>query len=764
MSLAIGMAGAILVFLFVRFELSFDQYHKNKDRIFRLVTEIEGGAYDGIAKVNGPWGPAAKREIPEVEEVTRFVPATRTLMAHDDRRNYEQEGFFADPSALTMFDFPLLRGDRGTALSAPHTIVMTKELAERYFGSEDPVGKTITIDGTTGFTVTGLLGDVPMNSHFRFEFLLSMASLDHPDRDNWIRWNQFYTYLLLKKGSAPGDVASKFAGVLKEHIGAQAEHYAPFLQPMTAIHLHSELFREIAATGSIAEVYGMMAIAVSLLLIGCVNFTNLTTARVSKRTREIGIRKVTGATVGVLTLQVLSEALLMSSLALVVACVLARIALPLFNGYLGTALTIHWFSDPVLAVGLALITLLVALLSGMYPAFVLSALRPTEVLKGEWRGSRGQGIRKALVVFQFAVSVFFLVGAGIVRDQMEFVTNRRLGFDKEQLVVVPIAPGEARGKLDVLRNRLLEDPSIERVSITATMPGGLDFGVPFVPEGFSPGTVPPSRIMAVDQDFVPTFRMSIVQGRNFSREMAGDTTGYLINKQAAKEFGWKNPIGKRIAMPAIGRPAGPVIGVVKDFNYRSLHQRIWPLIMFVPDRTWFSTAVVRIVPARTKEALEHIHRVFSSLDPVHPANPSFFDETFNRLYTNERQLKDVLNFFTVLTIVIAGLGLFGLSTFSAEQRRKEVGIRKVLGGSAPGIVGLLSKDFLVLVGIAIVVAWPCAYLAGRWWLDSFAYRTSIALWTFVLAGIAALLIAFLTISVQSIRAALANPVETLRYE
>ena len=763
--LALGMACSILILLYVRFELSYDRYHENADRLYRLATRVEGASYDGIAKVTGPWGPAVKQELPEVEEIARFVFFGQTLMERGEQRLYETGGLFADPAVFSMFSFPFLKGDKSTALLEPNTMVLTRELAERYFGEDDPFGQTIMVNGDVPYTVTGILDDVPPNSHFTFTFLASMGSLNHPDRDHWVRWNQFYTYLLLKEGASPEVVAAKIPAILQKNMGEQGARYRPFLQPVTEIHLTSNLFREMAPNSNVMYLYVMSAIGLFLLLIGCVNFMNLSTARAANRGKEVGMRKVTGANRLALAGQFMGESLLMSILALFGAVALVELLLPTFNNLVGRHISVAWLSDFPLFGALIGITLFVGIVAGSYPALILSSFKPTEVLKGQWRGSKGVFIRKALVVFQFAISAFFLAGSGIVYDQLEFIQTKQLGFNQEQLVVIPIREPSLAFRSAAIKEELLRNPSITSVSITANMPGGSDFGIPCVPEGVPPDQLPPIRIFAVDHDLLPTFQIPMASGRNFSKVIASDTSAaFLINEEAARQLGWENPIGKNIAMPAIGRAAAPVIGVVKDYHFRSLREQIAPAVFFIPPPNWFSTFVVRVNPARTSEALQYLDEKFAEFDPAHPFAYTFFDEQFGRLYQAERSIGEMITFFTILAVVIASLGLFGLSAFSAEQRTKEIGVRKVLGSSVASIVGLLSRDFLKLVLLANILAWPLVFLAAQWWLGSFAYQTEIRVLTFVGAGLMGLLIAFITVSFQCMKAAWANPVEALRYE
>jgi putative ABC transport system permease protein len=760
--LAVGLTCGILVTLYVLFELSFDQYHANKDRIFRIATQVQGSTYGSIAKVNGPWGVAAKQEIPEIQEVVRFVKYGSVLVSHAEKRFIETDGLFVDPQVFSVFSWKLLSGDPATALKEPNSVVLTRELAQKYFGSTDAVGKVVTLDNMQAMKVTGVMENVPLNSHFTFTFLVSMSSLTNPDRDSWVRWNQFYTYLLLTSASDAPAVQSKLPGVLKEHMGAQADAYAPFLQPLTSIHLHSNLFREMEPNSNVTTVILMAMIGAFLLLIGCINFVNLTTARAAKRGKEVGIRKVAGANRLTLMRHFIGESLILTLIAVTIALMLAEVVLPLFNELARVKLSLGaggW----EFALAVALLALLVGVGAGWFPALMLSRFRPVEVLKGAWKVTTGARLRKALVILQFAISAFFFVAAGVVRNQLEFIKNTNPGFNEEQLVTIELRNSDLVAKSATMKNELLSDPNIVSVSSSAGQPG-FDFGIPVQIEGVPADQVPPLRVLGVDQDFIHTYQMEMAQGRDFSQKLATDTLAYIINEEAARELGWADPLSHRIGMPVIGRPLAPVIGVVKDFYFRSMHEKIGPILLFISPPSWNSFLTVRLKSSHIDDGLRGLKTTWSKFNAQQPFTYTFFDEQFARLHSTERRTSQILDFFAGLAILLACLGLFGLAAFGAEQRTKEIGVRKVLGASVPSILGLLTREYVLLVVLANVLAWPIAYFAMTQWLQGFAYRIDIGFATFLFAGGIALLIALLTVSFHAIKAATANPVESLRYE
>ena len=773
LGLTLGIGSALLILLYVQHELSFDRYHQQADRIYRLVNTGPNDAdYAGIAKVNGPWGPTMRDEVPEVEDMTRFVFFGQALMEREDVRAYQPGGFFADSSVFDIFDFKFISGDPVSALSQPRSIVLTKSLSRVYFGDEDPVGREIHIDNASSntmigfYTVTGVLEDIAHNSHFTFRYLVSMGSYHHPDMNDWIVWNQFYTYVLLQEGVDAASVSDKFAAVLSQHLTAdELETNIPYLQPLTSIHLQSALFREISVNGNATYVYIFAGIAFFILLIACINFINLSTARGVWRAKEIGIRKVSGAHRTALIWQFMSEAFLLTTFALASALFLAYSFLDGFNLLIGTQLDLAQMLEGKFLLGLVLLWISVSVVSGSYPALVLSRFKPAAAIKGNIKGGANQWMRKGLVVFQFAISAFLIIVTGVVLQQVSFIQHRNLGFTPEQLVTVPIRNDVFRSSADLVKNQLLSHTGVIDVAVSGNLPGGGDWGIPIRPEGIPEDEIPDTRIMAVDEDFIETFDMELVTGNGFSKERpAENAIGYLMNEEAVRQYGWQDPLGKSIAMPAIGREAGPILGVVKDFHFRSMQEKIGPLVFFRPPDSWFSIYSIRVSHDQLTEALAHIEETWNTFDPEHPFTYSFLDQQYGALHSAEQRTGDILTRFAFLAILISCIGLFGLTTFSVTQRTKEIGVRKVIGATIVQITWLLTKDLTGMVCLGLAVAIPTALLATNQWLASFAYRISLGWEVVAIAGVLILLITILTVGFHTVRAGMTNPVDALRYE
>lgn len=762
--LAIGMACCLLILLFVADELSYDQYHVNKNRIFRLATGIQGSNFSGLAKVNGPWGPAAKEDIPEVEQVARFVIAGQMVMAQGDKKFYEPGGLYADSTTFRIFSFPFAAGDPHTALTEPNSVVLTRPLAEKYFGNSDALGQTLNLDNQE-FIITGILDQIPLNSHFTYRYLISMMSLSHPQKDSWTSWNQFYTYFLLKEGASPEVVAGKVKHVLQKNMDAgTAANYSPFLQSLTSIHLHSNLGREMEPNSNVTYLYVFSSIAVLILAISCANFINLATAQASARGKEIGVRKVNGARRMQLASQFLVEAFVISLTSLALAHLLAFAALPALNELTGKGLSLNYFSNPAIVAAISGIPLFTTILAGGYPSVYLSALRPVLVLKGKWTPSGGQTLRKGLAVFQFALSSLLVIASVVILQQLKYIQSKPLGFDPSQIINIPIQDNFLRTHYATVKKELLAHPGIQRVSLSGNLPGGSDWGMPVVPEGVDPDNVPPLRIMAVDPDFTSTYGMEMVRGRTFSEQFASDSAAYLINEEAARQLNWNDPLAKNIAIPAVQRPNSPVVGVVKDFHFRSLHEKIGGLVFMMPPASWYSVYSIKVDAGHMSDALKFIEQKWAQFDPQHPFTYSFFDESYSALYQREQKLARIVGAFTGIGILLACLGLYSLASFTTAQRTKEIGIRKVIGASTFQIVSMLAQQFVWVVVIGFLLALPFSLYASNQWLETFAYRTDFS--PLLLAGscLLTVLVALATVGYRSLRAAHGNPVNSLRAE
>ena len=763
--LAVGMAACLLIFLYVADEVSFDRYHTNADRIFRLAVQVEGASYEnGLAKVSDLWGPGAKAEIPEVVDATRFVSFGPTLVERGERRQFEGGGMYADSATFDMFTWPMLQGDPETALVGPDKVVLTTSFAQRWFGDEDPMGQTLVMDNASLRTVSGVIADVPANSHFTFDFLVSLESYYHERRGDWISWNQFFTYLLLAPSADPSAVAAKFDAVLDRRLEpGYADSYYPLLQPIVNIHLHSKLHREMAPNSDIRYVYIFSTIALFILLIACTNFVSLSTARASQRAQEVGVRKVSGANRVSLIRQFLGESILLCTLAIGFAWALAFVLLDTFNRLAGKGLTSEALFDPQLIIGLLVAAAFVGASAGVYPAFVLSSFSPVRVLKGDTGHRGGAAVRKGLVVFQFTISACLLIAAGVVFDQLSYVRDKDLGFDKGQVIIVPANEVSTVSRYETIKAQLLDVGGVESVSFSGNRPGGSDWGIPVDFEGIPDDQEPSVRMLCVDHDFIDTYGIEVVEGRGFSRGFGADTTTYMLNEAAAKAIGWTMAEPGRIGMPVIGRDFGDVIGIVKDFHFRSMHERIAPLILFIQP-AMLSTLNIRIRASTIEETLASIERIMVRHEPKYPFVYRFFDEQFDALHAAEERTGNLLAYFAALAIFIASLGLIGLASFSAERRTKEIGIRKVLGAGVAGILVLLSTDIAILVLIGVALASPIGYFAMNEWLSSFAYSAGIGLSTFVIAGVGLMVLAIGATCLQSARAALVDPVGTLRHQ
>lgn len=762
--LALGLTCFLAIFLYIQDELSYDTYHQKKNRIYRLATEVTGTTYGGIAKVNGPWGPTANTELPEVERMTRFVIAGQTLFTKNDLQFYENDGLITDSTVFDIFDFIVINGNSKTALVRPDGIVLTQSLATKYFGDQSPLGKTLTLNNEKEVVVTAVMEDVPSNSHFSFTFLLPMSGYNHPQKDSWIEWNQFYTYLLLKEGASPTVVANKFKDLLPKYLDAErAASNVPFLQQLPSIHLGSHLFREMEANSDITYLYIFSAIGVLILIISSINFINLTTARALNRMKEVGIRKTSGAIQAQLVAQYLSESLIITYASLFISFLLLFLFLPSFNILVNKNFTL--VSGNFYFFGLAVAaTTIVGLISGSYPALYLAKQKPAEVLKGKTRSAGNNRVRKILVVVQFAISAFLIISAAIIFQQLNFIQGKNLGFNPTELITIPIQENDLRTKSEIIKEELLSHAAIESVSISGGQPGGNDWGIPISIEGMEPGQVPSLRVLAVDEDFVKTFEMEIIEGRDFSKAFGSDSSAYIINEEAARQLGWTDPLNHSMSMPAVGRPVAPVVGVIKDFHFRSLKEKIGPVVLFIPPISWASYYTVRIKTNQLEAGLETIENTWAKFDPTHPLTYTFFDQTYGKLYDAEKRLGKLVGYFTFIGIFIACLGLFSLAAFMTEQRIKEIGIRKVMGASVKSITFMLAKDLVLLVLVGIIIAIPTGYYTMQQWLGDFAYRINISAGIFVVAALGILTIAILSVGYKVVRAGMSNPVDSLRVE
>ncbi len=778
--LAVGLACCLLIVLFVRDELSYDRYHDNADRIYRITLD----ALLGEQEIHGPISPAPMaqalvNDFPEVVQATRlFTFRDKTLVRYEDNRFVEERFFFGDSTFFEVFTFPFLQGDPETALVEPNTVVLTESTARKYFGQQNPIGQTLRVNERTDYEVTGVMADVPTNSHFHFDFLGSLGTLDNSRNPMWVS-NNFRTYFLLADGHSPEALQAKFPAMVKNYAGPQVEQFLGItidqffasggrfafqIQALTDVHLHSQLDFEIEPNGDITYVYAFSIVAFLILLIACINFMNLATARSANRAKEVGVRKVLGSNRRQLTLQFLMESMLLSVIALGVALVLAAVLLPVFNSLSGKALQIDYLDGFMLS-GVIGLAVLVGLLAGSYPAFFLASFSIVNVLKGQGLvGMKSSGLRSGLVVFQFVISIALMIGTAMVYRQVDFIQNKRLGFDKEHVIVLErfnaLGPQQ-----QAFKQQIQQHPNVVAVAAANTLPGRSFGDTSFIPEGAPPEEILSLRLLYTDFDLLETLNLELVDGRFFSRDFATDSAAVVLNEAAVKELGWTEAVGKRLVSPSFNGEETEfitVVGVVKDFHFQSLREAIRPLGLFIGRN--LNYLAVRIQPGDISGTLAAFETQWKTFAPGQPFTYSFLDRDVDALYQADQRTGSLFGTFALLAIMIACLGLFGLAAFTAEQRTKEIGVRKVLGASVSGIVLLLSKEFTKLVALAFIVAAPLAYFATNRWLQDFAFQVAFSWWIFVIAGLAALAIAWLTVSYQSIRAALTNPVEALRYE
>jgi len=775
--LAIGMACCILILLFVFDELSYDKFHENHDRIIRVTRKWfnEDGVVNlHLGHVAPPVAPLLKNDFPEIIHAVRIIGIGGLLVGNDSAFYEETRFFFAEEDIFKVFTFDMIAGDPETALRDPFSVVITDEMAERYFGTEDPIGKSLTIQASSqkaDMKVTGVIKPLPHNSHFHTDFLGSFKTYEAVVGDRELQsWasNNYATYLLLPEDYDINRLKSQLDPFIDRHMSeGRSARTKLELQPLTDIHLYSHLDSEIEANSDITYVYVFSIIALFVLLIACVNFMNLATARSAGRAKEVGLRKVIGAQRPQLIRQFLSESIITAVISLLIALGIVLLVLPKFNQFVGRDLFLNISENISLFFFLFFIAIFVGLVSGIYPAVFLSAFKPVRVLKGNLdAGRKGLSFRTVLVVFQFATSIILIICVGIVSSQLDYMQSRNLGFDEEHVVVLPSSPAIIF-RLEGFKTRLLQNPNILSVSAAKRVPSGrlLDSSGARVLSGETsqPINFRIAQLM-VDYDYIPTFKMEMAAGRNFSRDMGTDPDqAFILNEAAVKRIGWKSAeeaIGKGFGY---GQRNGQITGVVKDFHFESLHQEISPIVMFL-SKTDLAQISIRIGPENIPQTMAFLKDIWAELRPNYPFSYYFIDENFDQLYRSEENLQRIFSYFAFLSVLIGCLGLFGLASYSAERRTKEIGIRKVLGASATGLAILLSKELTKWILLANVIAWPAAYLIMSRWLQNFAYRSGIAFGTFLIAGGIAWVIAFLTVSYQAIKASLADPIAALKYE
>ena len=790
--LAIGMTICILILLFVRYELSYDTYHEDSDNLYRLERQwfaADGAVWSHFCSLAPSFVPFFEKEFPEVEHAVRILPTgNNTLVSVGDSHFTEERFYFAEGDIFDVFALPLVKGDPKTALAKPSSLVISESTAQKYFDDEDPMGKQMKLNQTNLYQVTGVMKDTPPNSHLHFDFLASYLTLkgvyvrDGNDYFHGLRNfsdNVTFVYARFSRGADPEAIKAKIPGFIDRVLGTRTDRDGTvvrasqgttiFLRKMADIHLHSHTGTELEANGDIRYVNLFTIIAIFVLIIACINFMNLSTARAAQRAREVGLRKVVGANRQRLTVQFLGESLVIALVSVVLSLAFAALLLPHFNTFTSRQMSFGLLFNPAGLLTVLAVFFLTGIASGFYPAVYLSAFRPAAILRGELtHGIRGARMRKALVVFQFAISVALIVCVGVVYEQMRFLRTADLGFQRENIVMLP-ADQVVRENWKEFKQQLISSPYVLNATLSKRAPTGRLLDSP----GFqaevkgevvrSTFSMPHNR---VEHDFFKTYGMDIIAGRDFSIDYPTDKDeAFILNETAVRMLGFDRPedaVGIPMSTFAPNK-SGTVVGVVADFNYESLHHRIIPIISYIRPRE-ANTVSMRIAPGRIKDALNDAEAVWKRFNPEYPFRYDFLDDRIAALYRNEERMMLMFGYFSLLAIFIACLGLFGLASYNAEKRTKEIGIRKVLGASLSNIMILLSRESTILVLLANIIAWPIAYFAMDRWLNNFAYRVNVGWLVFVFAGFLTFVISVLTVGYQSVKAAVVDPASSLRYE
>ena len=782
--LAIGLSTCLLIILYVFDELSFDKFNTKAKRIYVVTNEIRfGGNFFKFAATPGVLGSTLVRELPNVEQFVKLRWHGSFLIKKGNSNLRESRICFADSTLFDVFTFPMISGNPKTALTLPHSLVITESMARKYFNRVDVAGQTLVIDDTLNYKVTGVIKDIPEASHFHFDFFVPMLEDERSrDESGWLSEN-YNTYLLVREGTDTKKLVRQIDEITYQHIGpilqsvlhtgldefkSSGNYVKNGLVPLLDIHLHPERTGELFESGSIYYVYIFSAIALFILLIACVNFMNLSTARSANRAREVGIRKVLGSLRKNLISQFLVESLIFGFIALILALICTFLLMHWFNQLSGKHLTIGLVFQPVMLTTIIALIIVVGFLAGSYPAFFLSAFQPIEVLKGKLaKGFKTSWLRNTLVIFQFVVSITLIISTIIIYNQLTYIRSKDLGFNRNGILIIPNT-GFLDAKSESFKDDIQKISGVESVTMTGFLPVGYYRGSDafFMSPTLEQKTALSSQAWVVDDKYLSTFNMQIVSGRNFNKELATDSSSVIINEAAANYIGVKEILNKKLYriddIATRKLKVYTIVGVVKNFNFSSLRERVTPVVLGYGKET--GSVAIRLKNSDASGIINQVKAVWENFLPGQPFSYSFMDDDFNKIYSTEQQTGKIFITFAIIAILVACLGLFGLATYAAEQRRKEIGIRKVLGASTGNITQMLSREFIKLVSISALVAFPIAWYAMHKWLEEFAYRVNISWYVFLISALIALSIALFTVSYQAIKAAIANPVKALRSE
>jgi len=781
--LAIGVTCCIAIFLYVKNEMSYDSFNKKADQIYRVYLNGKiNGRVIKSASSTAPFGAEMTKEFPEVINYARVRNYGIPVVRFNNKVFSEDKFYSVDSTFFEVFTVKFLEGDPATALMQPNTVVITREIAQKYFGNEDPIGKILNTDKRRDYVVTGVVEKWPAASHFHFDFLASLSSHEDSRNPFWLS-NNFYTYLLLKKGTdvkalqdKMNSVVKKFAapqiqsiaGISLEKFLAAGNRYDFEIQPLKSIHLHSHLEGEIEPNSDINYIYIFSAIGLAILLIACINFMNLSTAKSEKRAKEVGIRKTLGSNKIQLIKQFIVESILMSIISVLISLGLLELLLPLFNNLSGKEISLNFFHNLYTIPLLIAFAIIVGLIAGSYPAFILSSFQPVDALKSRSkRSGKGSGLRSGLVIFQFAISIILIISTFIIYNQLNYIRNKNLGFNKDHVLIIS-RTDDLGSRSETFQQELRTNPDIKFTSASSTIPGKDIGNSSYKMKGTSGNDLQLLWVLYTDYNYAETYGLKLDKGRYFSKDHPSDTMSVVLNEAAVKAFNLKDPIGKEVVRFGSSKDETfnyKIIGVVKDFNYQSLHQQIRPLIIHMFPGDYYGRFVsARISSTDYANTIAFITKTWKKFAGGEALSYNFFDSQWAALYFSEQKTGQIATTFSIIAIFIACLGLLGLAAFVAEQRTKEIGIRKVLGASIAEIILLLSKEFVKWVLIANLVAWPVAYYFMNNWLKEFAYRISMPWWIFPAAGVIAFIVALVTVSSQTLKASISNPVKALKYE